>query len=419
MYATSDEPIVSTVTSQLRSLAILTQQVSNYHAARFNSAAPHFKEFSVLSSMNDAEFPEFIGPTDRETIRLFNGKADYSAALADGRLWTATQAALDLIRPEIVAVAGWAFPESLSAIAWARTNGAYVVMMSESQRHDGKRHWLREKIKARVIRYCDSGLVGGIQQRDYLVRLGMEPSRIFLGYDVVDNTHFAKGADRARADAAQLRKSFDLPHRYILASGRFIAKKNLAGLVTAFAIAVRQTQASHGLVILGDGGSRMEIEECISSLGMGDRVHLPGFKSYDELPIYYGLADGFAHVSISEQWGLVINEAAAAGLPLIVSRPCGAANQLVVDGMNGYLADPHNIADIARCLGALMRASDAELQAKGSASRRIVSDWGLARFAAELSHAAEAAMTQPRRPLGLLDEILFRALSRRLIETVT
>jgi glycosyltransferase involved in cell wall biosynthesis len=418
MRTVSAGSLTSTISPRVESLAILTQQVSNYHAARFEAAALRFKTLSVLSSMNDAEFPELLHQTDRSTIHLFNSKIDYFVALSNGQLWTATQAALDAIRPDVVAVAGWAFSESLAAIAWARANGAHLVMMSDSQMEDGRRHWLREAIKSRIVRCCDSALVGGQKQREYIIQLGMEHSGVFLGYDAVDNTFFAEGADRARAEATRLRQSFGLPNRYVLASARFIAKKNLAGLVTAFAHALRITQTRHDLVILGDGDGRKEIEDCISKLGMSDRIHLPGFKPYDTLPVYYGLADGFAHVSLTEQWGLVINEAAAAGLPLIVSRPCGAADQLVVDGMNGHLVDPENIANMAWGLGALMGASDTELQAMGAASRKIVKDWGPARFAAGLELAAEAARAQPSRRLARLDKTLLHTLSRHRIERV-
>ena len=65
----------------------------------------------------------------------------------------------------------------------------------------------------------------------------------------------------------------------------------------------------------------------------------PGFVQYDMLPVYYGLASAFVHPAKSEPWGLVVNEAAASGLPLLVSRTVGAQYELVEDGRNGYLLD--------------------------------------------------------------------------------
>ena len=57
----------------------------------------------------------------------------------------------------------------------------------------------------------------------------------------------------------------------------------------------------------------------------------------------YGLASAFVHPSTTEQWGLVVNEAAAAGLPLIVSERCGCAPELVRQGVTGFLFDPYDI----------------------------------------------------------------------------
>src|SRR5258706_11264440 len=65
-----------------------------------------------------------------------------------------------------------------------------------------------------------------------------------------------------------------------------------------------------------------------------------GFKQYGDLPAFYGLAGGFVHVSRVEQWGLVVNEARAAGLPVIVSHSCGCAEDLVEQGVNGWAVDP-------------------------------------------------------------------------------
>ena len=277
------------------SIAVLTQQISHYHLARYRAAAPCFKKLSIISVMNAADFEEFLSldHLELDVIRLFEGKSSYLAAVENGILWSTTIAALDAIKPEVVAVAGWSFPESLAAIAWARTNSAKVIMMSASQRVDAKRHAWRERIKSRVVTACDTALVGGDMQRDYIVALGMQSESTFLGYDAVDNRHFEEGAARARTQAAVLRATHGLPERYLLASARFIPKKNLVRLVLAFADAVATTGTAHSLVILGDGPGRVGLDTAIAAAGLQDRVQLPGFKDYRILPVYYGLADGF------------------------------------------------------------------------------------------------------------------------------
>jgi len=369
--------------------------------------------------MKEAEFAQFLSRDFDETINLFESRGGYFDAVARGLVWSATRAALDRIRPEVVAVAGWSFPESMSAIAWAHQNDARVVMMSESQSHDSNRHLVREAVKRRIVSACDAALVGGRVHADYVTHLGLKSESVFLGYDVVDNRHFSEGAARARSNATALRQVHGLPPRFLLASARFIAKKNLVSLVHAFGMALKRAQTPHSLVILGDGPGRPALEAAIVDAGLFGRVMLPGFICYDDLPIYYGLAEAFVHVSLVEQWGLVVNEAAAAGLPLIVSKRCGSASELVRPGFNGRLVEPGDTEDILDALHRTMILSEDERIRFGAESSRIVSGWGLDRFASGLQAAIGAAYRYPGRRLAFQDRLLLRALGRHYFAEVS
>src|SRR5262249_59830905 len=98
--------------------------------------------------------------------------------------------------------------------------------------------------------------------------------------------------------------------------------------------------AAWKLVLLGEGEQRAKLEGLRDALGLRNDVSMPGFKQYDELPAYYGLASAFVHTSTTEQWGLVVNEAMAAGLPVLVSERCGCGPDLVREGVNGFTFDP-------------------------------------------------------------------------------
>lgn len=131
-----------------------------------------------------------------------------------------------------------------------------------------------------------------------------------------------------------------------------------------------------------------------------------------------GLAEAFVHVPLWEQWGLVVNEAAAAGLPLIVSDNCGATAELLVEGRNGFTcaaADDRSIAAAFLKLFALPERARAEL---GAASRALVGNWGPDRFATSLAAAAAAACDCRREGIRPWDAALMRLLSRRPIEAV-
>jgi glycosyltransferase involved in cell wall biosynthesis len=124
---------------------------------------------------------------------------------------------------------------------------------------------------------------------------------------------------------------------------------------------------------------------------------MPGFRQYDELPAYYGSAGCFVHASTTEQWGLVVNEAMAAGLPVIVSDRCGCAPVLVREGINGHSFAPDNLDALAAAMRAI--ASQADDTAMRDASRALVADWGPDRFGQGMADAVRYGMTaRPARP---------------------
>ena len=104
------------------------------------------------------------------------------------------------------------------------------------------------------------------------------------------------------------------------------------------------------LVLLGDGPLKADICRLISDFRLHGHVHLRGFIQYRELPAYYALADAFVHASTTEQWGLVVNEAMATGLPVIVSNRCGCVPDLVAEGKNGFTFDPGSVESLAKLM---------------------------------------------------------------------
>jgi 1,2-diacylglycerol 3-alpha-glucosyltransferase len=139
---------------------------------------------------------------------------------------------------------------------------------------------------------------------------------------------------------------------------------------------------------------------------------LPGFRQIDELPRFYARAGCFVHASTTEQWGLVVNEAMACGLPVIVSERCGCARDLVREGVNGFRFNPENTEQLADLLAKVAGRGFAR-EAFGEASRRIVADFGPERFARGLKAAAVTAVKRgPHRPT-MIDRVILDLVCRR------
>lgn len=239
----------------------------------------------------------------------------------------------------------------------------------------------------------------------------MPEACIETGYDVVDNAHFAAGAEAARAAEGRMRAALGVPAAYFLVSARFIEKKNLGFLLDAYGLYRAQCAgAPLDLVIIGDGPLRTPLEAQRRALGLEAHVHLPGFIHYESLPAYYGLATALVMPSVTDQWGLVVNEAMASGLPVLVSNGSGAAQDLVVQGTNGHTFDPSRTGELAAQMAALSEAPAARIAQMGAASRAIIDGYTPQRFATAATTLVARLRARPARRLSPARRALLAAL---------
>ncbi len=399
-------------------VAILFIRFGPYHLARLEAAGQRLAAdgnelvgIEVAPTSHVYAWDAVAGGDHFRKVTLFENTVHEDIPRAEVR--RAVRTALSQVSPDVVALPGWSCPEALAALRWALRRGVPTVMMSASTRADFVRNRWREYVKSSVVRCCSAGVVGGQRHVDYMAELGMERDRIFPGYDVVDNDYFRAGADHAREQDAERRDRYNLPQRYFLVSSRFVPKKNLARLLTAYA-RYREAAGSSAwdLVLCGDGPLRGELESMTDRLGLRPWVHFPGFVQYDELPVYYGLASAFVLVSTTEQWGLVVNEAASAGLPLLVSKQCGCVPELVVEGRNGRAPDSLDEAGIADAMKFLSDDSDRAAR-MGQASQDVVSAFSPRRFADSLVLAATCALERPVPKPSAIDRLFVRLVGMR------
>jgi glycosyltransferase involved in cell wall biosynthesis len=398
----------------LPKVAVLFDNLGPYHIARLKACAEVVDLLVIENRRVSSEYA--WGPSDEAPFRRITLDEDgRSGDPAHQKL----RGALEACGPDAVAVPGWASSLAFNVIRWCSENNVPLIMMADSQRSDLRRIFWKEAIKRRVLKFCHAALVGGWPHRDYIMHLGMADKSIFLGYDVVDNQYFSSRRNHIRNDSVARRREFDLPPRYFLCSARFIPKKNLVALLHAFWLFREHYKATDSsadewrLVILGDGELRPEIEENINALNLNAHVILPGFRQIDELPAFYSLATAFILPSTTEQWGLVVNEAMASGLPVLVSERCGCAPDLVENGRNGFSFDPFDVTQMADRMLLLARMEAPEREAMGKASQEIIQRWSPETFAIGLERAVKAAMNAPPRRPALLDRLLLRALAHR------
>jgi 1,2-diacylglycerol 3-alpha-glucosyltransferase len=405
------------MSSEMQRLAVIWHRFGPYHVARLRGAAAvgrgHLLGIELSAHDDTYRWSRTDSADSFERVTVFDDRDCDTVAPKEvsRRLWLT----LDSLCPDVVCIPSWGANYAASALAWCMRTSTPTVVMLASSRGDKVRAPWKEGTKALVARQFQAGIVGGSRQAQYLAQLGVSRQRIWPGYDVVDNRHFACSSSLPPGEADRLRRKLGLPPKFFISVSRFIAKKNVPVILEGFArfreTGGREAREWH-LVLLGDGPLRGRYEQRVAELGLRGAVRMPGFKQYDELPLYYGLAGAFVLGSTEEQWGLVVNEAMAAGLPVLVSERCGCAPDLVREGESGFTFHPHDAGALAGLMARLAANPD-ERDRMGQAARRTIAEWSPETFGRNLWQAAEAAAALPRPRHTLASRLLLPALSRR------
>lgn len=371
--------------------------MGDYHYYRLQCANDFLDCIAIqFSSKDHTNFWDASTEKNKNVVTLF--EKDPITEIDKSKIQKKLFEVLDDINPEVVILSGWDAVPSLLALLWAINHNIPTVIISESQSHDFKRIFLKELVKKFLLRLVDTAFVGGINQRSYLNNLGFESLRIYEGCDIVDNEFFSqetKGYDFNK---------LNLPNQFFLTSCRFVEKKNLKILIEAFSL-LSNAYPDWSLVLAGDGPLKADLETLVSEYGLSDKVHFPGYLNYLDMKHAYAAASCFVLPSTTEQWGLVVNEALASGIPVICSENVGSAPNLLSKKHVGYTFNPYSSYDLKEKMLSIIQ----ELETKDFATdaREVVSQWGREKYSRNIKKASEQAISLHRNR-GLFTKIILK-----------
>lgn len=189
-------------------------------------------------------------------------------------------------------------------------------------------------------------------------------------------------------DIAQVRDRYGLTGKLIfLTSAQMIDRKGIDVVIGAFAQAAAE-RPEIALLLIGDGPRRTDYEASVSE-ALCDRVRFAGHVPQADLPAIFRAADVFVLASRHDGWGVVINEACAAGLPIVTTRQTGAARDLVDHGRSGFVLERDDVEGFATAMSRL--ADDADMRrAFGLRSRELVGRFSPDRGAELFQRAVDA-----------------------------
>ncbi len=331
--------------------------LGDYHVPRYEAllqlASTRGDEVFLVEIFGKSSVYSF--PQHRRT-RFFESKVAGSLTLINdasdaGGHWRKVAVGLfDVVRrfaPDIVVTLGYNTSYSIWLCALKVLSRRFsLIYMSDSKADDGKRYAVKESLKRMLVRRFDGALVAGEKQRAYASSLGIPLARSRVGFDVIDVEYFSRLSAAARASENDARMERRLPGRYVLCVSRFVWRKNVDLVIKAyFQSGLRGAGIS--LVLVGRGPCDARLRHLVTKLGLNDHVVTLDSVNNDEMPAVYALAEFVVLASQYDQWGLCINEAFAAGRPAIVTRTCGVADELVADGVNGFIVEPGDVQMLA------------------------------------------------------------------------
>lgn len=263
-------------------------------------------------------------------------------------------------RYDAVVVLGYSYLSFWIAYLAAKSANVPVVLMSDvSQMRNFKGGWWWKRwLKPPVVRliykhFADVVAVTSTAGRNFMQSLGVAAQRIVLTPFVSDNQYFA---ERATLDCRRVsRESLGIPEDafVFLFCGKLARWKRPGDLLRAFARVMNASPKVRGsayLIFAGNGALRAQLERQAKALNVEHHVRFLGFVNQSRLPSMYAASDLLVLPSEHEAWGVVVNEAMACGLPVVVSDRVGAGLDLVTPGETGEIFPVGDIDALASVL---------------------------------------------------------------------
>lgn len=299
-------------------------------------------------------------------------------------------------RPDVVILTGWHALPLLQALGACIRLGIPRVVRGESNAKR-ERPWWARPLHRLLLSRMDAFLAIGRANREFYIRAGVPPGRIFECPYFVDNRRFQRQREVRAPDRARLRERWAVPPGAVcfLFAGKLEPKKRIMDLLRAVEAAVASSPPIH-LLVAGTGELLDEARSFAAERSLP--VTLAGFLNQTEISDAYVAADCLVLPSdYGETWGLVVNEAMASGLPAIVSDRVGCGPDLVLEGETGSVFPFGDIEVLAGRMSAL--AGDPSLLARmGARAAEHVEAYSLERAVEGTMRAVSAVA--PRREAG-------------------
>ena len=238
-------------------------------------------------------------------------------------------------KPDAIIVSGFS-SATIKVFLYSIVNRTPYIIWNGSIAKQGRKDSFIRKLQRKFLtRFASTFIAYGTKAKSYLVSMGAASEKVFIATNTVDTSFFENETEKQRGILMD-----DGLHHFIYL-GYLVPRKNVGQLVE-IAKMLKAQRSDFCIDIIGDGESKDSLEQMVKEYQLTDQIIYHGFKQKEELPPYFAKAKALLFQTDFDIWGLVLNEAMAAGVPCLSSVNAGASEDLIIDGENGYIVDYQN-----------------------------------------------------------------------------
>ncbi len=286
---------------------------------------------------------------------------------------------------DAVLVYGWNFKSHLQLMrffhkkipVWFRGDS---TLLDEKP---GVKQLLRRFYLRHIFKVVDKAFYAGTANKAYFLAHGLKENELYFMPHAIDNNRFA-ASEENKQQATAIRKDLGIPSDALvfLFAGKLEKKKQPVMLLNTFA-AIDNENAY--LIIAGSGEQKEKLKNLTKGKG---HIKLLDFQNQQHMPALYAACNVFVLPSKgpNETWGLAINEAMAAAKAVIASNACGATQDLIENGKNGFAFGPHDTDELKRAMQYFINNIDA-VQTFGDTSSKMINNYNFKTDCEAIEHA--------------------------------
>lgn len=296
-------------------------------------------------------------------------------------------------QPDVLLVYGWAFASHLRVLR-AFHGKVPILFRGDSTLLDDRsagRSAARRAVLRWVYAHIDIALYAGKLNREYFMHNGMREDQLVWAPHAVDNDRFFESGESSEAEARKWRARLGIvdDDMVFLLPAKLIPLKDPFTLLNAF-IELSSSAQNHRahLVFAGDGEL---LDPLRAQCAERSDVHFLGFQNQSFMPTVYRVADIVVLPSLTETWGLAINEAFACGRAAIVSDRVGCAADLVIPGRTGFVFPHRSVVGLRDAMSVFAANRDLTV-ASGLQAQALIQNWSIRAFAVAVAGAVANAV---------------------------